>query len=85
MLLVCWQIGQIHGFAALGKTGRVTRTMERILPVSRDMVCQGLALVGFVFTVRTVELEDASVGVLAILHLIKSHVSMSTFITPAIK
>ena len=53
--------------------------------MSRDMVCQGLALVGFVLTVRTVELEDASVGVLAILHLIKSHVSMSTFITPAIE
>ena len=48
-----------------------------------DMICQGLALVGFVFTVGAVELKDASVSILAILHLVKPHVSMSTLITPA--
>ena len=35
-----------------------------------DMICQGLALVGFVFTVWAVELKDASVSILAILHLV---------------
>ena len=48
-----------------------------------DMICQGLALVGFVFTVGAVELEDASVSILTVLHLVKAHVSMSTLITPA--
>ena len=49
------------------------------------MICQGLALVGFVFTVRAVELKDASVSILAILHLVEAHVTMSTLITPARK
>ena len=47
------------------------------------MICQGLAFVGFVFTVGAVELEDASVSILTVLHLVKAHVSMSTLITPA--
>ena len=46
------------------------------------MICQGLALVGFVFTVGAVKLKDASVSILAILHLVKAHVTMSTLITP---
>ena len=50
-----------------------------------DMICQGLALVGFVFTVGAVKLKDASVSILAILHLVKPHVSMSTLITPAFR
>ena len=50
-----------------------------------DMICQSLALVGFVFTVGAVELEDASVSIFTILHLVKAHVSMSTLITPAVK
>ena len=49
------------------------------------MICQGLALVGFVFTVGAVELKDASVSILTILHLVKAHVTMSTLITPARK
>ena len=47
-----------------------------------DMICQGLALVGFVFTVGAVKLEDASMSILAILHLVKTHVAMAAFITP---
>ena len=54
-------------------------------PVCCDMICQGLALVGFVFTVGAVELEDSSVSILTILHLVKAHVTMSTLITPARK
>ena len=46
------------------------------------MVRQGLALVCFVFTVRTIELEDASVSILTVLHLVKTHVAMAAFITP---
>ena len=46
------------------------------------MICQGLALVGFVFTVGAVELKDASVSILTVLHLVKAHISMSTLITP---
>jgi len=50
--------------------------------VSCDMIRQGLALVCFVFTVRTVELEDASVSILTVLHLVETHVTMAAFITP---
>ena len=50
--------------------------------MSCDMIRQGLALVCFVFTVRTVELEDASVSILAVLHLVETHVAMAAFITP---
>ena len=46
------------------------------------MIRQGLALVCFVFTVRTVELEDASVCILTVLHLVETHVAMAAFITP---
>ena len=49
------------------------------------MICQGLALVGFVFTVGAVELKDASVSILTVLHLVKAHISMSTLITPEFK
>ena len=46
------------------------------------MIRQGLALVCFVFTVGTVELEDASVSILAVLHLVETHVAVAAFITP---
>ena len=46
------------------------------------MVGQGLALVGLVLAVGTVKLEDASMSVFAILHLVKAHVAMATLITP---
>ena len=49
------------------------------------MICQGLALVGFVFAVGAVELKDASVSILTVLHLVKAHISMSTLITPDLK
>ena len=34
---------------------------------------------------RTVKLEDTRMGVLAVQHLIKSHVTITTFVTPTIK
>ena len=46
------------------------------------MVRQGLALVCFVFTVRTVKLEDTSMSILTVLHLVETHVAMAAFITP---
>ena len=46
------------------------------------MICQGLALVGFVFTVGAVELKDPSMSILTVLHLVKAHVSMTTLIAP---
>ena len=81
-------MGHIHGFAALLNRVLVRENNKKKVyesPVCCDMICQGLALVGFVFTVRAVELKDASVSILAILHLVEAHVTMSTLITPARK
>ena len=40
-----------------------------------------LQIVGLVITMSAVEFEDASVGVLAVCHMVKPHVAIATLVT----
>ena len=50
--------------------------------VDCDVILKCLCLVGFVITVGAVKLEYSCVCVLAVQHLIKPHVAVSTLVTP---
>ena len=52
--------------------------------VDCNVVLEGFSLVGFVITMSTIEFENTSMSIFTVKHLIKSHVSITTFITPKI-
>ena len=57
---------------------------ERFLrAVNCNVVLECLGLVGLVFTMSAVKLENPCMSVLAVKHLVKPHVSITTLITPA--
>ena len=49
------------------------------------MILECFCFVGFIITMSTIELEYSSMSVFTVQHLVKSHVTISTLITPGKK
>ena len=60
------------------------RTDEWLLcTVDCYVVLECFCLVGLVFTMSAMKLENSCMGVLAVQHLVEPHVTISTLVTPS--